>query len=142
VPFRQLCDRLADVPWQISTVRGSSRAVCRFVADFRSCLQQERGLSPSSISTWSGCVLRFLASYLLLNRPLSEIRIEDVEAYFAVKRDLWKRKTVVCCANALRVFFPEPAFFSSRYMDSEVEKSYSFVWVISTGETEPFGLAL
>lgn len=75
------------------------------LADFGSCLEQERGLSPFSVRRWSGCVRRFLVWYLTVNRPLSEITIEDIETFFAVNRDLWKRKTVAGYADALRAFF-------------------------------------
>jgi integrase/recombinase XerD len=75
------------------------------LADFGSSLEQERGLSSVSVRTWSGCVRRFLVWYVTVNRPLSEISIEDIEAYFAVKRSLWERKTIAGYANALRAFF-------------------------------------
>jgi integrase/recombinase XerD len=75
------------------------------MADFGSSLAQERGLSPVTLRTWSGCVRRFLTWYLTVNRPLSEIRIEDIEAYFAVKQRLWKRKTIAGYTDALRAFF-------------------------------------
>jgi site-specific recombinase XerD len=71
-------------------------------ADFGCSMEQERGLSPVSVRTWSGCVRRFLVT---MNRPLSEISIEDIEVYFAVNRGLWERKTIAGYANALRAFF-------------------------------------
>jgi len=94
------------------------------LADFGSSLKQERGLSPFSVQTWSGCVRRFLVWYRTANRPLSEIRIEDVETYFIVNRGRWARKTVAGYADALRAFFrhaSQRGWVSARIAESILE---------------------
>lgn len=72
---------------------------------FASFLDNERGLSPITIRTWSGCIRRFLMWYRSQNCEFSEVGIEDIEKYFKLKGERWSRATAASTVGALRAFF-------------------------------------
>lgn len=83
----------------------STAPFANLLNDFASFLGTERGLSSITISTWSGCVRRFLAWYRDQNRQFSQIGLPDIEEYFALQGGRWSRKTVAGYVAALRAFF-------------------------------------
>lgn len=79
------------------------------LSDFAAFLHTERGLSPITIRTWSGCIRRFLMWYRSQDREFSDVGIDDLEKYFALNGGRWSRATAASCAGALRAFFRHAA---------------------------------
>jgi len=76
------------------------------LAEFEGFLDQERGLSPRTITTRHTHALAFLTWLEQQHRPLSEVTILDVERFLALPRSRpWSRVTVAGCVASLRSFF-------------------------------------
>jgi integrase/recombinase XerD len=68
--------------------------------------KHERGLSEASIYSHRHRIKQFLQWYSVFGRPLSDIQINDCDAYFALGSGQgWCRVTVRNVAEALRAFF-------------------------------------
>jgi site-specific recombinase XerD len=69
--------------------------------------QKERGLSPATIASTCAFMKYFLCWYALFARPLSAVRIGDIEAWFryAAERRGWGRLSIHSSCRSLRTFF-------------------------------------
>lgn len=77
--------------------------------DFAAWMEHERGLSPHTIGTRRWQVERFLRWYAALGRPISAVRVTDIDAYLVdLGRDA-ARRSVSICATSLKVFFKHAA---------------------------------
>jgi integrase/recombinase XerD len=75
------------------------------VADFTRFLDQERGLSPSTIKIRRDHLLAFLAWFAQQQRPFSQVGVQDVERFLALPRPRpWSRVTVVGFIASVRGF--------------------------------------
>jgi hypothetical protein len=69
--------------------------------------QKERGLSPATIASTCAFMKYFLCGYALFARPLSAVRIGDIEAWlrYAAERRGWGRLSIHSSCRSLRTFF-------------------------------------
>jgi len=68
--------------------------------------KNERGLCQSTIANFRHHIVPFLRWYGTLERPLSDVRINDIDAYLAHGGEQgWCRKTIQNVATSLRGFF-------------------------------------
>jgi site-specific recombinase XerD len=73
--------------------------------EYCSWARNERGLSDATIKRYHHNIKRFLRWYGILERPLSVMRVNDVDAYLAQGSEQgWCRITVNNIAGALRAF--------------------------------------
>lgn len=73
--------------------------------DFASVLHGERGLSPSTIGSYSWQVSQFLGWLSACARPFAQVTVRDVDAYLALRGQSWSRVSSATSAKALRAFF-------------------------------------
>ena len=75
------------------------------VADFTRFLDQERGLSPSTIKTRRNHLVAFLSWFVQQQRPFGQLSLHDVERFLALSRPRpWSRVTISGFIASLRGF--------------------------------------
>jgi integrase/recombinase XerD len=68
-------------------------------------MRDERAFTPSTVEQWSRMIGRFLGWCEQTNRQLSDLRAEDIDAYFVSQATgRWARVSVANTASALRGF--------------------------------------
>ena len=81
------------------------RHLASLLDDFAQWMTQERGLSPHTIQNRRWHVERFLAWLDECNRPVAELQLRDVDAYFeALHAKGLSRVTIKAHANGVRAF--------------------------------------
>ena len=76
------------------------------LAEYCDWAQEERGLSDTSIDRFRRTIRRFLRWYGPVGRPLSDIHVNDIDAYLAFGSGQgWARVTTRNVVDALRAFF-------------------------------------
>jgi len=75
------------------------------VEEFARWMEQERGLSPSTIASRSWHVERFLRWYGVKKQPIDKIEVSDVDSFLQNRGRSWARITTANCAVSLRAFF-------------------------------------
>jgi integrase/recombinase XerD len=69
-----------------------------------SWMRDERGFTPSTVLQWQGRIRQFLWWCATTDRPLSELRPNDVDAYFIQNASRWSRTSMKVVTGALRIF--------------------------------------
>jgi integrase/recombinase XerD len=84
----------------------SPEPYARYLSDFASCMENERGLSQASIRSHCGKTSQFLAWFFEKNQDLSTVSAGHIEEFLGWKGETrWNRKSVSTAAQALRAFF-------------------------------------
>ncbi len=92
------------------------------VADFTRFLDQERGLSPSTIKIRRNHLVAFLSWFVQQQRPLGQLSLQDVERFLALSRPRsWSRVTISGFIASLRGFLRYAA--SRQWCPSDIADS-------------------
>jgi integrase/recombinase XerD len=84
----------------------SPKPFAPYLSDFASYVENERGLSPTSIRSHCWKTSQFLAWFFEMNSDLSAVSIGKIEEFLTWKGGTcWNRKSVSTAAQALRAFF-------------------------------------
>lgn len=76
------------------------------VSEFTRFLDQERGLSPRTVTVRRAHLLRFLAWFDQQRRPVNDVSVHDVDRFLALPRShRWSRVTISGFVDSLRSFF-------------------------------------
>jgi site-specific recombinase XerD len=75
------------------------------VEAFATCMRHERGLSSKTISKYTWFVRQFGQWFSVQERPFSDVRVGDVDAFLTCCGQRWGRVSVATAAKALRAFF-------------------------------------
>jgi integrase/recombinase XerD len=76
------------------------------VSEFTRFLDQERGLSPRTVTMRRVHLLRFLAWFAQQCRPVNDVSVQDVDRFLALPRShRWSRVTISGFVDSLRSFF-------------------------------------
>ena len=90
--------------------RNSGWPFADLLVDFAAWMERERGLAVSTIELRCRCTEQFLFWFAKKQRPISYIRLTDVDSFLtSCHTKGWSRVTVKIQANAIRSFLRHAA---------------------------------
>lgn len=76
------------------------------IEDFTAWMDQERGLSSSTINIRCRNASQFLRWYETKGRPIAAVQVADIDTFLSKQSTRgWSRRSVAICTHALRAFF-------------------------------------
>lgn len=76
-----------------------------FIEQYAAWMEQECGFSSSTICTRRWHLERFFSWYSAQGRPLSDVRVTDIDRYVAYGCKSWSRRTLASLLERLKSFF-------------------------------------